>query len=609
MGVFTDIPAGTEVWDVPLNAALHAIDNEAASALNTAGAAVPKDTLRLNVKDHGVLGDGTTDDFTAIQALINTAAAIAGTEVYFPPGVYRTSNQITLKTGVTLRGTHATAWPGRFTTSLCSIRPTNTFLGECAISILGADITLSGTNEGNCAIYSLDLDGSALPAGSVSGIHAQGEAMSVVLRDVTVKNFTHNGIHTNIGTGTKAPHDWFMDSVVSFNNAGFGFSMSMTDGYMNNCIASTNGGDGYLMGPFGSLAMQGCQALFNTGNGFTTVGGTQVGNLTISSFVTDRNGHDGVHLGSSAGSGSGPIIISGLTCNRDGKNGNAGGGGYAGLAINGCANPVIIEGTVTNTGLDDDGSGVNSPQYGIRLSGNAYVAVGSGYFHGNITGWSDDGTNTVVRRGINVGEATGSKTAPTFVYTNGVTTVDGNLSAAGNALGLPRPKTSNNSAIAWTCDPVTINGSNAPVSGTLYLSAFFVDEARTSTKFNWGVQAAGTVPTAGQSFVGIYNSVGSLVTSVNVDARITGSNAVFTETISGALTPGMYWAAFLLNATTTPAIIGPAGLLTGATNFNATASTSRWAVNGTGLTALPGSITPSSNTTPAIARPFWAGIA
>lgn len=40
----------------------------------------------INAKDHGVLGDGATDDTLAIQALFN--AIVPGTVIYFPPGIY-----------------------------------------------------------------------------------------------------------------------------------------------------------------------------------------------------------------------------------------------------------------------------------------------------------------------------------------------------------------------------------------------------------------------------------------------------------------------------------------------------------------------------------------
>lgn len=422
----TTVPAGTVAWDVPLNAALNDLQGQATGLQSQVTANLDK--LVYNVRDHGVVGNGTTDDTAAIQAAINAVQAAGGGVVFLPRGVYRISDALVLKTGVTLRGVHAASWPNRFTSPLCSIRPTATFAGECAISILGKDITGSAGNEGNCRIYDLELDGSALPVGSVSGIHAQGEVLDVTVARVTIKQFTRNGIHTNVGTlpgATKAPHDWFMDSVVCYNNAAYGFSLSMTDGYVRDCIAAANGGDGWLLGPFGSLAVIGCQALFNTGHGFNIAGGTQVGNLAMVGTLTDRNGQDGIHVGPSTGTGSPPVVITGATLNRDGRNGNTGGGAFAGLRIDSCANPVIVNGIAVNTGVDDDATGVNSPQYGISLTAtNAYVQLNGGYAHGNTAGINDDGTTTVMRR-FNVDEATGSRTAPVFAYGNSIATVGG----------------------------------------------------------------------------------------------------------------------------------------------------------------------------------------
>lgn len=44
----------------------------------------------VSVKDFGAVGNGTTDDTTAVQAAIN-----AGGSIYFPPGTYKLSSQIT----------------------------------------------------------------------------------------------------------------------------------------------------------------------------------------------------------------------------------------------------------------------------------------------------------------------------------------------------------------------------------------------------------------------------------------------------------------------------------------------------------------------------------
>lgn len=569
----------------------------------SSSAAVWTDPAEINAKRYGATGDGTTDDTAALRAAIAAAATSGVTSVYVPPGVYRTNGLLDMQTGISLRGARSTGWPGRFPTGKCVIKPLSTFPDECVIRMQGADITGSGSNEGNYSITDIDLDGSALPVGSVSGIHAQGEVMSVTLSRVTIKQMTHNGVHTNVGTGTKAPHDWFMEAVVAYQCGIYGFSLNLTDGFIRDCIASTNGSDGWLLGPFGSLAFEGCQALFNGGNGFTIGGGTQVGNLTAVGLITDRNHSDGIHLGSSSGTGSPPLIFSGITCNRDGKNSNTGGGGYAGFSAVGCANPIIVTGLVVNTGLDDDGSGVNSPQYGANFSGNAFVNIASGYLHGNTTGWKDDGTNTVIHRGINVAEATGSKTSPTFVYGNGVTTVDGTLDVPQRAIGMAHPR--EHGAIAWAYDPALVNNGSAGTAGTLYLVGLYVPRAVTATKLYWGIASAGVSPVAGQNWVSLFNSAGTKLADVGTDARITTTGA-FTETISAVLTPGQYWVGILVNAATMPQVYKAANTAASLVNFGLTGASLRFATNGTALTATPASITPGSNVS--AQQAYWAAL-
>ncbi|MEJ0072741.1 MAG: glycosyl hydrolase family 28-related protein [Candidatus Saccharibacteria bacterium] len=71
--------------------------------------AVAKDTLVINVKDHGATGDGTTDDTSAISAAI--AALTTGATLVFPAGGnYVTTNGITATNvaDVTISGAGAT---------------------------------------------------------------------------------------------------------------------------------------------------------------------------------------------------------------------------------------------------------------------------------------------------------------------------------------------------------------------------------------------------------------------------------------------------------------------------------------------------------------------
>ncbi|KZP30720.1 glycoside hydrolase family 55 protein [Athelia psychrophila] len=60
-------------------------------------------TSVVNVKYHGVIGDGVTDDLAAIQAVINTYAG-TGKMVYFPYGVYRISATLYAPPGTIIQG-------------------------------------------------------------------------------------------------------------------------------------------------------------------------------------------------------------------------------------------------------------------------------------------------------------------------------------------------------------------------------------------------------------------------------------------------------------------------------------------------------------------------
>ena len=71
----------------------------------------------VSVKDFGAVGDGTTDDTTAIQAAINSfattssASATGGGTVFFPAGKYRITSTLLIGWGVTLQGLGAGGYP------------------------------------------------------------------------------------------------------------------------------------------------------------------------------------------------------------------------------------------------------------------------------------------------------------------------------------------------------------------------------------------------------------------------------------------------------------------------------------------------------------------
>ena len=67
------------------------------------------DSTYANAKDFGAVGDGVTDDTSAIQAAIDAVSAKGGGTVFLPDGNYLVSNSgsgisVSLKTQVTLQG-------------------------------------------------------------------------------------------------------------------------------------------------------------------------------------------------------------------------------------------------------------------------------------------------------------------------------------------------------------------------------------------------------------------------------------------------------------------------------------------------------------------------
>jgi hypothetical protein len=689
---FTPIPKGTQNWDVPVNAAFAQLDSDiissAGDSLQAAdnlsdlsniaqartnlglslGAVVDGEVL--NVKDHGALGNGAADDYAAIQATLNAAytdsATIPrGAIVLLPPGNYRTSAPLIVPPYVTLKGSYAM----RGTNIQQSIiKPLSSFSGTSVISMV--DATTGGystTSEGQ-RLVDITIDGSVLP-GTTTGVAATGLVHGVVMHNVSIDKVTDRGVQS-ISNGSGHPYSWYLDNVqVSTATLdGFRFS-SMTDTTMIGCRAIGCGRRGYYLDGMANSTFTACRSEFAGENGWYITSswgtGTGSGGAIWTGCTTDRSNNNGFLVDAT---GSATLVFNGLVLRRDGRNGNAGGGSYAGFNVSAATTPVYCDGLTVYPGVDDNGSGVNSPERGFNASGSTWVNLSSGYLHAATTAFNDGGTNTFLQKGPGVGLATGTTASPTrsttetwnfagpvtataggYIASRGATAntafealVTGdsvtrfNVDATGKATygsgsatrdanwyrgGAGYMQTDNSiysvgpshgivstvahSAIAWTYDPSNIASGKAGTAGTLYLAAVYVPRVITATKLFWGINTAGASITAAENFVGLYNSAGTQMASVGVDARVT-TTGMFTETISAALTPGLYWVAFLFNATTMPAVYRAQDLNSTVLNFNTTAATTRYGTNGTGLIALPGSITPASNTSAQFS--YWAAI-
>lgn len=120
--------------------------------------------------------------------------------------------------------------------------------------------------------------------------------------------------------------------------------------------------------------------------------------------------------------------------------------------------------------------------------------------------------------------------------------------------------------------------------------------------------------TSGECFVGLYSSGGSLL-GYSADQSTAWSsgaaksiNAALTAESAGTLTlaAGMYYVAILGNGTTMPSFESGANLVNQWANGALTTATARYGTNGSGLTALPTSFTPSGTTLTGIT--WWTAI-
>lgn len=175
------------------NAAIDARINVALpGAVATATAnKVDKNVIVYNVKDYGAVGNGTTDDTTAIQSALNALPATGGT-VYFPGGTYLIGSGLTSSlNSIELRGTGNRGQDTSVAFGASRIHYTGSsdafvFNSAASSTLFGGpvirDLHLSGTSSGAC------------------GIRIK-RSNNFVLSNVSVSDFTAGVAFVSDGTG------------------------------------------------------------------------------------------------------------------------------------------------------------------------------------------------------------------------------------------------------------------------------------------------------------------------------------------------------------------------------------------------------------------------
>ena len=187
-------------------------------------------------------------------------------------------------------------------------------------------------------------------------------------------------------------------------------------------------------------------------------------------------------------------------------------------------------------------------------------------------------------------------------------TISGNLVVTGNALGQDFPAA--HGLASWCYDPALAVNSTQLTAGKLYLVRVNIAASVSVTKVYWWVANTGSSAVAGQNFVGLYDSAGTLLASAGVDTSFSSATLKTTTVPATALTAGSFcWVALLFNASVTPTLTRASGWtgVDAAANLGLSAAAYRFAVNGTGRTTLPASIIPGSNVGTDFAGP-WAAV-
>lgn len=159
-------------------------EQEIVNALNRITALENKDLGIYNVRDFGAVGDGVTDDSTAIQAALDAANAAGGGEVYIPDGVYAIKTTLLIYSYTRLR-----LAPGatliRAATFVSMLRPG---IGDVDAYDGAHDIEIMGGTW--------DLNARQFPSPSNAMIF--GHCRNIVVRDAQILDcYQYHGIEYN----------------------------------------------------------------------------------------------------------------------------------------------------------------------------------------------------------------------------------------------------------------------------------------------------------------------------------------------------------------------------------------------------------------------------
>ena len=301
----------------------------------------------LNIRDFGAKGNGRDDDSGAIQDALNAAAAKNGT-VFVPDGVYCCSDIIMPPhTGIVGNAT----WGYRGDSG--SVLRLNSDKAACLLNVTGAvgatvnRIMLEARGEGH-NIHGIFQD----------RFEGRKEEDAPRFECCKVTGFSGDGIHLEQAWCFSLRHSHL------FRNKGDGLYLNGWDAFVLDNWFSGNEGAGIAGRTYSSsVTITGNRIEWNRGGGIYLVSASH---YNITGNYIDRSGGPGITLLKGDGAPCFCIAMTGNVIYRSGKPEWGSDGIKSSHVLFDGAHGITFTSNTMCVG-QDDGGGVNSPQYGIVL--------------------------------------------------------------------------------------------------------------------------------------------------------------------------------------------------------------------------------------------------